>query len=242
VAAPAPHTLFPALIFSATFSPTVVVARSGPLALPFSAPNLSHLRRSATVWSTTDFCSTRLVRRVIYPTPSHSIQIHSPKSAKRPAHLDFFAVLVHRVLNRRPDAVLVDKVLVLRVLCARAISGSVAIAGADKPASSSSSAQDVFAGVWSATRPGILSDGGVVKILWEVAPVWRNTATQWLQLDSLTDAVPHHPGSRAEFVFGCLSRATSRSYLSGPHFRLVADLGEHTGLSTGTCGRHGPLG
>jgi hypothetical protein len=53
---------------------------------------------------------------------------------------------------------------------------------------------------------------GVVKILWKVAPVWRNTATQWLQLDSLADAVPHHPGSRTEFVFGWTRAPVPRDF------------------------------
>lgn len=42
-------TLLPATSFNATFSPTVVVALSGPGFLPFSAPNLGQLLRSATL-------------------------------------------------------------------------------------------------------------------------------------------------------------------------------------------------
>lgn len=59
------RTLFPALNLSTTFSPTVVVARSGPSLFPLSLPNFAHFLRSATVCSTTDFWSVRLILRVI---------------------------------------------------------------------------------------------------------------------------------------------------------------------------------
>ena len=42
------RTLLPTLSFKVTFSPTVVVARSGPGLLPFSCPNFAHFCLSAT--------------------------------------------------------------------------------------------------------------------------------------------------------------------------------------------------
>ena len=76
------HTLLPALSFSETFSPTVVVARSGPGLFPFSCPNFAHVFRSATEWSTTAFCNTRLIFRVIYTISSERRGSWTPGEAR----------------------------------------------------------------------------------------------------------------------------------------------------------------
>lgn len=60
------------LNFNVTFSPTVVVALSGPGLLPFSAPNLDHFCLSATAWSTMDFCNVRLILRMTWQIASES--------------------------------------------------------------------------------------------------------------------------------------------------------------------------
>lgn len=58
-------------------SPIVVVPRSGPARLPFSAPNLGIALRSATVCETVVVTRVRLIRRVVLTFLSSSLSDHS---------------------------------------------------------------------------------------------------------------------------------------------------------------------
>lgn len=60
-----------------------------------------------------DFCSVRLMRRVICPSSADVSQ----RRTQRRAYLDLFPLVVQYVFNSRSNAVIIDEFLVLGEFC-----------------------------------------------------------------------------------------------------------------------------
>lgn len=97
------HTLFPALSFKTTFSPTVVVDRSGPGLFPRSWPNFDQFFLSATACWTIAFCIVRRILLVICITLPSGAFI----SFRHRAHFDGFTLIIYRVFDCRDYPVLI---------------------------------------------------------------------------------------------------------------------------------------
>lgn len=107
------RTFGPACSFSDTFSPTVVVALSGPGLEPFSAPNFAQAFRSATLWFTNVRFSTRRILLVIYS----KYEMNWWYDNRIKAYLDLFTVFIRCYLDDCAYSISINSFYSLRMFC-----------------------------------------------------------------------------------------------------------------------------